>query len=171
MAFNRIISRSFRLFICSYLIIKRWVLCGWNSTMVSSSLFLKFSFDIIEKSLFGDEFIQFFAFLLIVDNALFNGLFLLVFFGLFPGETKRLHEITYIARITIIFIIKYYILYFIFIEHHLMQRTLFRWIFLQWFSHPHFSLVFFIFKLCSCFRNGLIWILLCQIYNVFCLFI
>ena len=38
MAFNRIIYRSFRLFICSYISINRWGLCCWNSPLSISLL-------------------------------------------------------------------------------------------------------------------------------------
>ena len=39
MAFNRIIHRSFRLFICPYPLINRWVFCCWKFTIVIFFIF------------------------------------------------------------------------------------------------------------------------------------
>ena len=47
MGFNCIIHRSFWLFIWSYSSYNRWVLCGWNSTMVVVTFFSTFSFDTV----------------------------------------------------------------------------------------------------------------------------
>ena len=59
MDFNRIIRRSFWLFICSYLSTSHWVFCCWKSTIVDIHLRNGFSFNFWFKRGFSRVLLEF----------------------------------------------------------------------------------------------------------------